>query len=105
MTLNPGDSAIEERVDRRVEILKALANPIRFQIAQLLSESHHTVTALVDAIGLPQSRVSHELGVLREKRIVRGARDGHCVRYCLMDAVAIQVLRCFRDKQDPSVPS
>lgn len=96
MALNPGDSAIEERIERRVEILKALANPIRFQIAQLLSERHHTVTALVDATGLMQSRVSHELGVLREKGIVHGSRDGHCVRYCLMDPLAVQVMRCLR---------
>lgn len=96
MTMNAEESAIGDRTDRRVEILKALANPIRFQIAQLLSERHHTVTALVEATGLTQSRVSRELGVLREKGIVHGARDGHCVRYCLMDSLAVQVMRCLR---------
>jgi len=93
------ESAIMECADRRVEVLKALANPIRFQIVQLLFERRYTVTALVDATGLAQCRVSHELRVLREKRIVRGVRDGHCVSYFLLDPAAIQVLSCLRDSK------
>lgn len=101
MSVSSAAPAIEEGVARRIEILKALANPIRFRIAQLLCERRCTVTALVDATGLAQSRVSRELGVLREKRIVQGAREGHCVCYCLMDPEAIQVLHCLRDTKQP----
>jgi len=46
------------------EFFRALSNPTRFAIVQLLRERPHYVGEMVDKLTLEQSRVSHNLGCL-----------------------------------------
>lgn len=46
------------------EFFRALSNQARFSIVQLLRERPHYVGEIVDALGMEQSRVSHNLGCL-----------------------------------------
>ena len=46
------------------EFFRAISNPTRFAIVQLLRERPHYVGELVEELGFEQSRVSHNLGCL-----------------------------------------
>lgn len=77
---------------RAVRLLRALANPARFRIVQLLAEKSECVTGdLVDELPLAQSSVSEHLAVLKEAGIVQGTVDGPYRCYCL-DPEALRFL-------------
>src|SRR5215216_128258 len=59
---------------RRVEVLKALAEPARWQIVERLGSEELCVCHLVEDLGLAQPLVSHHLKVLREAGIVESER-------------------------------
>jgi ArsR family transcriptional regulator len=78
---------------RTVVMLRALANPARFRIVQILAGRRECVTGdLVDALPLSQSSVSEHLTVLKDAGIVQGILDGPNRCYCL-DPEAFAFLR------------
>jgi len=53
------------------ELLKVLAHPDRIQIVQLLAaRGEHGVASIADTLGLPATRISQHLAVLRAHRLV-----------------------------------
>jgi len=82
---------------RAVELFRALANPVRFQIVQALAERGECIVGdLVLQLPVAQSTVSEHLKVLREAGIVRGTVDGSNRCYCL-DPAALDALRSVID--------
>lgn len=70
--------------ERLAKMLKALGNPIRFQIVQTLAERQTCITQeIVDSMPLAQSTISQHLKVLREAGLVRGEIEGPATCYCL----------------------
>ena len=63
----------------------ALSLPSRVQILGCLRVGPCTVGELVEALGMEQSAVSHQLRVLREHELVKAQRDGRSRRYALYD--------------------
>ena len=85
--------AIEERT---VRMLRALANPVRYRIVQLLADRAECVCGdLVEALPLAQSTVSEHLKVLKDAGIVQGTIEGTNTCYCLdpeaLAALAAQI--------------
>ncbi|MFN8558682.1 MAG: metalloregulator ArsR/SmtB family transcription factor [Dehalococcoidia bacterium] len=77
---------------RAVQMLRALANPVRFRIVRLLAERSACVCGdLVEALPLAQSTVSEHLKVLKDAGIVQGTIDGPNTCYCL-DPAAFRFL-------------
>ena len=69
---------------RLARMLKALGNPVRFHIVQVLAERKMCITGeLVDFTTLAQSTVSQHLKVLREAGLVAGEVEGPATCYCL----------------------
>jgi ArsR family transcriptional regulator len=69
---------------RLAEMLKALGNPIRFQIMQTIAERQTCITGeIVATTPLAQSTVSQHLKVLRQAGLIRGEIDGPATCYCL----------------------
>ncbi len=69
---------------RLIQMLKALGNPIRFQIMRTLAERQMCITQdIVDAMPLAQSTVSQHLKVLREAGLIRGEIEGPATCYCV----------------------
>ena len=69
---------------RAVEMLRALANPVRFRIVRLLAERDTCVCGdLVDELPVAQSTVSEHLKVLKDAGIVQGTLVGPNTCYCL----------------------
>src|SRR5512136_774212 len=69
---------------RLARMLKALGNPVRFQIIQTLAERQTCIThEIVDSTPLAQSTVSQHLKVLREAELIQGEVEGPAMSYCL----------------------
>ncbi len=69
---------------RLARMLKALGNPIRFQIIKTLAERRTCITnEIVETTPLAQSTVSQHLKVLREAGLIQGDVEGPATCYCL----------------------
>jgi DNA-binding transcriptional ArsR family regulator len=69
-----------------LETLRALSEPNRFQIVELLRAGPRAVGDLVDRIGLPQPQVSKHLRVLSDAGLVNVRVDAQRRIYALQSA-------------------
>ena len=87
---------------RLVKMLKALGNPIRFQIVETLAERQMCITAeIVETTPLAQSTVSQHLKVLRDAGLIRGEIEGPATCYCL----DVKNLRWLKDQIESWLPN
>jgi ArsR family transcriptional regulator len=79
-----------------LEGVRALADPVRWQIAELLAREELCVCHLVELLDLPQSLVSHHLRVLRDAGLVESERFRYWTYYRLrpqsLEAVGRRIL-------------
>jgi len=81
---NPTLRSLTSEEQRLAKMLKALGNPVRFQIVQILAEKQTCITGeIVEATTLAQSTVSQHLKVLREAGLIHGEVEGPATCYCL----------------------
>ena len=83
-------------------ILKALCEPKRFLLLQLMAERGYCVRALAHKSQLSESAVSQHLKVLREAGLVTGVKKGYYTHYCLEKSVldrVITALTAIRDAE------
>ena len=80
----------------QAEICKALANPIRIEILNLLKSSEKTVTELANLVGVNQANLSQHLTILRSKKIVEAKRVGNNVYYSLANPRIIEACNLLR---------
>jgi ArsR family transcriptional regulator, arsenate/arsenite/antimonite-responsive transcriptional repressor len=64
-----------------VKIFKALSDPTRIRILMLLLQRKLCVCELVFTLKMEQSRISHQLRVLREADLVEDIREGKWINY------------------------
>ena len=91
---------VEQTVDeaRAVTLLRALANPVRFRIVQILAHRRECVVGdLADELPVAQSSVSEHLKVLKDAGIVQGTIDGPNRCYCLEPDALAFLRRLFGD--------
>jgi ArsR family transcriptional regulator len=65
------------------ETLRLLADPTRARMLQLLHRGELAVGELQEILGLPQSRISTHLALLRKAQLVNDRRDGKKAFYAL----------------------
>ncbi len=75
---------------------KAISNPSRLELLDLLGQGPRTVEALAQEAGLGLANTSQHLKALREARLVEAEKNGQYVTYRLADE---QVGRFFRSIQ------
>jgi len=63
--------------------LKALSHEIRFDLVRYLASGERCVCDLEALLGLPQSKVSYHLGILRDADLVRAEQRGKNMYYIL----------------------
>ena len=68
-----------------VEAFGALADPTRAKILYALTRRALCVRDLAILVGVSESAVSHQLRILRERRLVKTERKGHLIEYRLDD--------------------
>jgi DNA-binding transcriptional ArsR family regulator len=69
-----------------VEIFKALSDPTRAQLINLLIQREYNVNELSQYVAVTPSAVSHHLAKLRAIRLVRTRRKGSQIFYSIDDA-------------------
>ena len=74
-----------DELQQPVELLKALANPLRLAIVLELRTGDRCVHELVEATGATQALVSQHLRVLRGANVAAGQRRGREIAYRLAD--------------------
>jgi ArsR family transcriptional regulator len=62
---------------------KALADPIRLQVIELLRQQEMCVCDLCDQIGVAQSKLSFHLKTLREAGLLHSRQQGRWIYYSL----------------------
>jgi ArsR family transcriptional regulator, arsenate/arsenite/antimonite-responsive transcriptional repressor len=79
---------LDERIDV-LALLKALAEPLRWRIVQLLAAEELCVCHLVEELDVPQPLVSHHLRVLRDLGVVSAERFRYWTYYRLEAAALV----------------
>ena len=82
-----------------VELFKAVADPVRLRLLNLLADGEVCVCHLYEALDLPQSTVSRHLAYLRKRRLVIGRKEGLWVHYRLAkprDEIHRNLMACVR---------
>jgi DNA-binding transcriptional ArsR family regulator len=91
-----------QRLEPAVELLKALAAPVRLAVVAELADGPRCVHELVTELGVSQPLVSQHLRVLRSAGVVVGGRRGREIEYALADDhVAHVVLDVLRHAAEP----
>lgn len=79
----PSDDGV---YDQLAELGKALSNPIRIRLLDILEQGEHTVDELAEAAGQPVKNTSAQLKQLRACQLVTTRRAGTYVHYRLAGA-------------------
>ena len=93
---------------RLVHTLKALADPTRLRIVQLLEGTDELcVCEIVDALQIPQYRVSRHLGLLKAAGVVTDWRQGKWMHYVINSDLSpadrsVLTSICARARKDPT---
>jgi len=74
----------------------AFVDPTRILILYALNNQPHNVTELTTELGIPQSKTSRHLKVLRDHGLVRTTRQGVSITYELADMRLIEALDLLR---------
>jgi ArsR family transcriptional regulator len=74
-------------------VFKALADPTRRQILELLARGDLTAGEIAERFPVAFASVSHHLGVLKEADLVASEREGQFIRYRLNTTVYQDVVR------------
>ena len=76
----------------KADFFKALANPLRIKILEILAQGDKSVNEILELLELEGSAVSQQLSILRTKNIVIGNKEGNRVIYSLRDPAIIELL-------------
>src|SRR5690625_1493342 len=75
------------------QTFKALSDPTRIRILNLLLSGEHAVKEIAEKLNLSQSSVSHQLRFLKNLRLVKYRRDGRTLYYSENDDHVINLLK------------
>lgn len=74
------------------EVFKALADPTRRRILQLLQDGEMTAGELAEHFDMAKPSVSHHFNVLKQADLITSRRDGQQIYYGLNTTVVEDVL-------------
>src|SRR5882672_10798943 len=76
----------------KAELFKALANPARVRVLELLAEGERSVGEMQPLVGIELSHLSQQLGVLRKAGLVTARKEGSTVFYAVKDPLVVELL-------------
>jgi len=92
-----GRSVKDGLYEQFARIGKAVANPKRIELLDLLCQGERSVEVLADAAAIGVTNTSAHLKVLREARLVETRKDGTRVFYRLADETVCDFVLALRD--------
>ncbi|RHW32399.1 ArsR family transcriptional regulator [Lysinibacillus yapensis] len=75
------------------QTFKALSDPTRIRILNLLFQREHSVNEIAESLDLRQSTVSHQLRFLKNLRLVKYRREGTTLYYSYEDEHVMNMLK------------
>ena len=75
------------------QTFKALSDPTRIRILNLLCSDEHSVNDIAEILDLGQSTVSHQLRFLKNLRLVKFRREGTTIYYSKDDDHIMNLLK------------
>lgn len=76
-------------------VFKALNDPTRREILELLQESDMTAGEIADKFSISFPSISHHLDLLKQARLVIAEKEGQHVFYSLNTTVVDEILKWF----------
>lgn len=83
-----------EKLERRANILKALAHPSRLRMIDKLAQGERCVCELQELVGADMSTVSKHLTVLKKAGLVESEKRGLQVFYTLLSPCVMNFFTC-----------
>ena len=83
----------EETLFTVSQTFKALSDPTRIRILNLLCSGEHSVSEMAETLGLSQSNVSHQLRLLKNLGLVKYRRAGTTIYYSSDDEHVMNLLK------------
>jgi len=91
--MHGGKIVMEERVlELKAEILKALAQPTRLKILELLRYGERCICEIVPAINGEQSNISRHISLMQRNHLVTTRKDGVKVMVSVKDPELFKIL-------------
>ncbi len=84
---------MDEHLERRAEFLKAMGQPTRLKILDLLRDGERSVCDIFPAIGGQQSNISRHLQIMRRAGVLASRKQGLHVLYRIKDAKIQHLLK------------
>lgn len=69
--------------EKKIQIFKALANPVRLKIIEILTDGEKCVCEIAMNLGCEQSHISKSLAILKTAGLIKDRKDGLNVYYSL----------------------
>lgn len=82
---SPAIDLSPQKLETIAHTFQTLAEPTRLQILHTLASGEHSVSALVERLGIKQANMSKQLGILFRAGMVRRRRDGNQIFYEIAD--------------------
>jgi DNA-binding transcriptional ArsR family regulator len=79
------------------DVCKALGNPLRIEVIDLLQKNELCFTDILAATGGLKSNLSQHLSVMTKKGILKVRRDGQCNYYSLSSAKVAMACQLMRE--------
>jgi ArsR family transcriptional regulator len=87
------EEIMEERVlELKAEILKALAQPTRLKILELLRNGEKCICEIVPALNGEQSNISRHISLMQKSQLVTTRKDGVRVMVKVKDPKVFEIL-------------
>jgi len=78
-------------------IFKALSDPTRRKILELLTEGDMNAGDIADHFPITKASISHHLGILKEADLIMSEREGQTIIYSLNTTVFQETLKWIYD--------
>jgi DNA-binding transcriptional ArsR family regulator len=90
-----------EKLELATNRLKALANPTRLTIIDLLlKNSRLTVSEIQKILKIEQASTSNHLKILQHQQILSSTRDGKSKYYSIREAKLTAIIKCIEQSID-----
>jgi ArsR family transcriptional regulator len=88
-------------LEEKVEVLKALADPYRLEILEILSPEIRCNCHLQDQLDIAPNLLSYHLKVLREAGLIEGTKRGRWIDYSLTSDAAEVIAAALPERLRP----
>lgn len=90
---------MSEYIQQSVEILKAMAHPVRLQLLmEVLDKERLCVSELQHRLGIEQAIVSQQLKILKRQGILESEKQGKQCFYIVKKQGLEKIIRCLEEQ-------